>query len=125
MKLKDITDWADTEVRKVKIQSDVCLVPLEVNVRRFKPLPQDSRKRGWMDGRVKKFKETTPYAIVNMTSALKDMKEYIDNNVFECMKYFLKGSDTLVQETYDFAIKHTERHRVSRMLAFICTWHCR
>jgi len=110
MKLKDITKWANNEVRTIKILSDVCLVPFEVNVRRFTPLPQDSRKRGWMDGRIKKFKETTPFAIVNMTSALKDMREYVDANVFECMKYFLRDADPLIQETYNFAIKHTERH---------------
>lgn len=119
MKLKDITKWESNEIRDVRIQSDVCQVPFTVNARRFVPLPQDSRRRGWMDGKVKKFKETTPFAVVNMTSALKDMKDYIDNNVFKCINYFLRTSDLLVKETYDFALKHMERHRVGRILCCV------
>lgn len=115
MKLKDITKWDSDEIREIRIQSDVCDVPFALTARKFVPLPQDSRKRGWMDGKVKKFKETTPYAIVNMQSALKDMKEYIDTNVFECMRYFLRASDPLVKETYSFIKEHAERHRVSQM----------
>jgi hypothetical protein len=117
MKLKDINKWADDQIRTIQISSDVCPIPLELNVRRFVPLPQDSQKRGWMDGKIKKFKETTPFAIVNMSSAVKDMKSYIDTNVLECVKYFLRGADPLIQETYEFAIKHTERHRVSSKFA--------
>jgi hypothetical protein len=113
MKLKDITEWADPEVRTISIQSDVCPVAFDVNVRRFIPDKRDSRKRGWMAGNVKKFTETTPFAIVNMTSALKDMKNYVDVNVFECVDHFIQNTDTLVRETYDFARKHMERHKVS------------
>jgi hypothetical protein len=124
MKLKDITKWADNQVRTIKIMSDVCLVPYELNVRRFVPLPQDSRKRGWMDGKVKKFKETTPFAIVNMAAALKDMKEYVDVNVFECVKYFIRHTNDLVHETYDFARKHMERHNVSSSLLLGICYLC-
>ena len=113
MKLKDITKWADSEIRTIHVQSDVCLVPLTLTVRRFVPLPEDSQKRGWMDGKIKKFKQTTPFAIVNMSSAVKDMKDYIDSNVFECMKYFLCGTDDLIRETYEFATQHRDRHMVS------------
>ena len=116
MKLKDITKWADDEIRTIQIRSDVCPVPLGLSVRRFVPIPQDSLKKGWMDGKTKKFKPTTPFAIVNMSAAAKDMKEYVDANVFECMKYFLRGTDTLIQETYNFAIQHRDRHLVSAFL---------
>ncbi|KAF2092916.1 hypothetical protein NA57DRAFT_49246 [Rhizodiscina lignyota] len=113
MKLKDINKWAGTEVREIQLQSDVCEIPFTVSARRFLPIAQDSLKRGWMDGKIKKFKDTTPFAIVNMASAVKDMKEYIDKNVLGCMKYFLQDTGTLVKETYDFAVKHMERHRVN------------
>jgi hypothetical protein len=66
-----------------------------------------------MDGKVKKFKPTTPFGVLNMASTLKDMKDYIDTNVLECMKYFLRGTDALIRETYDFAVKHAEHHRAS------------
>lgn len=112
MKLKDINKWADGRVRTIQVMSDVCPVPLELHVRQFVPLPQDSHKRGWMDGTKKKFKQTTPFAIVNMSSAMKDMKTYIDSNVLDCMNYFLRSADPLIRETYDFARLHMERHRV-------------
>jgi hypothetical protein len=115
MKLKDITEWASGDVRTISIMSDVCPVPYEVNVRQFVPIPQDSQKKGWMDGKIKKFKDTTPFAIVNMTSALKDMKNYIDVNVFECVKYFTRHSDPLIDETYTFARRHMEIHQVSAL----------
>jgi hypothetical protein len=121
MKLKDITKWADNEIRTIQVQSDVCPVPFGLTVRRFVPIPQDSLKKGWMDGKNKKFKSVTPFAIVNMSAAVKDMKEYIDTNVFECMKYFLRGTDALIQETYDFAIQHRDRHIVSYIL--LCYSH--
>jgi hypothetical protein len=113
MKLKDITDWSNDQVRTIEVKSDVCDVPLKLSVRKFNPHPKDSLKRGWMDGRLKKFKETTPFAIINMTNALKDMKRYVDDNVHRCVEYWGRDMDQLVQETFDFALKHWARHVVS------------
>jgi hypothetical protein len=113
MKLRDISDWANSEIRTIKVQSDVCPVPLQLTVRRFNPHPRDSLKRGWMDGKIKKFKETTPFAITNMALAANEMKDYVDKNVFECMEYYLRDVDTIIKETYDFARKHASRHTVS------------
>jgi hypothetical protein len=120
MKLKDITKWANDEIRTIQVQSDVCPVPLGLTVRRFVPIPQDSLKKGWMDGKIKKFKPIAPFAIVNMSAAVKDMKEYVDAHVFECMKYFLQGTDALIQETYNFAIQHRDRHIVRSFLFCYC-----
>ncbi|KAK3899539.1 hypothetical protein C8A05DRAFT_36833, partial [Staphylotrichum tortipilum] len=63
----------------VDIQSDVCEVPLKLVVRRFTPIPhKDSIHRSWVDHKtgVKKFKPTTPYAIVNMKNAVWEMRAY-------------------------------------------------
>jgi hypothetical protein len=104
MKLKDISDWADTEIRTIKVMSDVCDIPLQLIVRKFVPIPgKDSLKKSWMDGKVKKFKETTPYAIVNMNAAVRDMEDYIDKHVFRCMERWLLERDFWIQETYKFA----------------------
>lgn len=113
MKLRDISKWADTQVREIEVLSNVCPVPMKLKVRRFVPMRGDSLKRGWMDGKVKKYKETEPFGIVNMSSAVKNMREYINTNVIDCLKAYAKGSDDLVRETYSFALKHMERHRVS------------
>ncbi|KAN0095460.1 hypothetical protein V8E51_016171 [Hyaloscypha variabilis] len=103
MKLRDISDWAAPEVRTIKVMSDVCSVPLELSVRKFVPIPQDRLKKSWMDGKTMKFKETTPYAIVNMQAAVKDMQEYINDHVFQAMEFWLGGKDIWVQETFRFA----------------------
>jgi hypothetical protein len=103
MRLKDISNWANTEVRTISIKSDVCPDPFHVSVRRFVPIPQDSLYKGWMDGKTKKFKEVTPFAIVNMSAAAKDLAEHVNTYAFHCMDFFLKGRDTLLTETYAFA----------------------
>lgn len=108
MKLKDITQWASPTVRTILVESDVCSVPLQLAVRKFVPLPQDSLSRAWMDGKVKKFKDTTPFAIANMQTAMQDMREYITSNVLTSMDYFLKGSDELVQMTYKYAQEYLQ-----------------
>jgi hypothetical protein len=116
MKLKDIDTWASPEVRIISVESDVCPVPLQLTVRKFVPVPgKDSMHRSWMDHKkgIKKTKETTPYAIVDMQKAALDMREYVTANVFSCMEYFLKGSDKLVKDTYEFARKHMQRTDVS------------
>lgn len=106
MKLKDISDWSSIEVRSISIKSDVCPTPLIVSVRRFVPIPQDSLHKGWMDGKVKKFKEVTPFAIVNMSVAVKDMWEHVNTHVFQCMAFFLEGRDAFLRETYAFARRY-------------------
>jgi hypothetical protein len=103
MKLRDISEWADTEIRTIKVISDVCPIPLELSVRKFVPIPQDSLHKSWMDGKVQKFKETTPYAIVNMAATVKYMRDYIDEHIFQCMEHWLVGRDPWIQETYKFA----------------------
>ncbi|KAK0620665.1 hypothetical protein B0T14DRAFT_431637 [Immersiella caudata] len=78
MKLKDIDNWANSEVRTILVESDVCPVPLQLTVRKFVPIPGiDSMHRSWMDHKkgVKKTKETTPYAIVDLQKANADMRD--------------------------------------------------
>jgi len=106
MKLKDITEWSSNHIRTIKVQSDLCDTPLELTVRKFVPIPQDTLRKSWMDGKKKKFKDTTPFAIVNMNDAVKVMGDYINKHIFECVAYWLKDKDEWVQETYAFARKY-------------------
>ncbi|PMD55147.1 uncharacterized protein K444DRAFT_538366 [Hyaloscypha bicolor E] len=125
MKLRDISDWAAPEVRNIKVMSDVCSVPLELSVRKFVPIPQDRLKKSWMDGKTIKFKETTPYAIVNMLAAVKDMHDYINKHVFEAMEFWLRGKDAWVQETFKFArqyMTYAPREEASVLADFFRLW---
>ncbi len=113
MKLKDINNWASTEVRTIQVKSDVCTVPYELSVRKFVPIPEDSLHRAWVDGKVTKFKETTPYAIVNMASTVETMRQYVTTHMFDSVDWILRDADPLIKMTYDFARKHMKRVQVS------------
>jgi hypothetical protein len=43
------------ETRTIQVVSDVCPVPLVLSVRKFVPEEQDTMKKSWMDGKVKKY----------------------------------------------------------------------
>ena len=88
MKLVDLSEWADAEIRTIKISSNIFLFPLELSVRRFVPIPQDSLHESWIDGRVKKLEQIAPFAIVHMSAAVQEMRDYINRHVFECMEYY-------------------------------------
>jgi hypothetical protein len=118
-KLVDIMKWANNETRTIKVLSDVSPVPLEFTVRKFVPLPTDEVKRGYMVGKEKRFIEVAPYAIVNMASAEKTMKTYINRNVHACVKYFLRNSDPWIQDTYDFAWDYRQRHQVRQEFSML------
>ncbi|KAF8859195.1 hypothetical protein BDZ45DRAFT_367421 [Acephala macrosclerotiorum] len=109
MKLKDISDWSDNQIRTIKVMSDVCPVPLELSVRRFVPHPEDSLQKSWMDGKVLKFKTTTPFAIVNMNTAKDGMRHYINEHIFVCMEYWLRGRDELILETFKYARTYMQK----------------
>jgi uncharacterized sporulation protein YeaH/YhbH (DUF444 family) len=103
MKLQDIAAWASDKVRTITVKADVSPVTFDLEVREFVPIPQDSLHRAWMDGKTKKFIETTPFAIKDMNAAMVNMRQYITQNIFNCIDYFLKTSDELVKVTFNYA----------------------
>ena len=109
MSLKDISQWQNSEVRTISVLSDVCPNPLVLSVRKFVPIPKDSLKKSWMDGKVKKYKETTPFAIVDMKATVKDMEKFFDANVYICLHFFLKKREALIRDTYIFAWAYRKR----------------
>ncbi|KAK5662535.1 hypothetical protein OQA88_8447 [Cercophora sp. LCS_1] len=108
MKLKDITKWASSEIRTITVKSDVSPIPFDLQVRKFVPIPQDSLHRAWMDGKTKKFIETTTYAINDMKAAMLMMRRYITRNTFETMDSFLKPCDELIRMTFAYAKDYIE-----------------
>jgi hypothetical protein len=49
MDLVDISEWADDEIRVIKISLDFLYAPFEVRVRRFVPAPGDMLEERWVD----------------------------------------------------------------------------
>ncbi|KAL2123770.1 hypothetical protein VTJ04DRAFT_135 [Mycothermus thermophilus] len=108
MRLKDITDWESPDIRTIEVMSDVCDEPLKLLVRKFKPIPQDSITKSWWDktAGIRRYKKTTPYAIVNMKKTVDDMLSYIAKYALKSVVYVLRRSDQLVKETYAFAARY-------------------
>jgi hypothetical protein len=47
MRLKDISNWAEAELRTISINSDNCPVPLDFQVLKFFSVPRDALHRAW------------------------------------------------------------------------------
>lgn len=121
MKLRDISEWASSEIRTITVMSDVSPAPFTLKVRKFVPIKQDSLHRAWMDGKTKKFKETTPYAIADMREAMGSMRRYIDESVLVSIDHFLLNNDELVKMTFRYAREYmAARVEVSFPLAGSC-----
>ena len=68
------------ETRTIKVISDVCPIPLELTVRKFVPKLQDSLKKSWMDGKVKKYAAPTPSPPLLMVSRVVEQVESLDKD---------------------------------------------
>jgi len=108
-RLDNITEWASLERRIIKVMSNVSPSPFELTVGEFVPFPADEAARSWLDGTTKKYKETTPYAIVNMSIAMKNMSRYIQNHMDEMIDYCLRDENDLIKMTYEFARNYVRR----------------
>lgn len=103
--------WQDHEVCPISILISLYIGSKIRHVQASSPkrhlrLPFRYTRSRMLTSRLSRYKETTPYAIVNMSVAAKDMHEYINNHVFKAMEYWLNGKDAWVQETFNFARKY-------------------
>jgi hypothetical protein len=103
IKMTEITQWADTDLRRIKISQDLCPVPFEVTVRKFVPIKGDSLQRKWTDGKTRKSKDVPPYAIESMASTAIRLKKFVEENADSAISHLLADKDFLLKETYNMA----------------------
>jgi len=101
----DISHWASTETRKVKVTEGYTEHPVELRVRQFVPQEGDSLERSWVYEGVRKQVSIPAYAIVNLEEAKGAYSNYISRNLPECCKSVLSGKDKLLVATYWAALK--------------------
>ncbi|KAI0394005.1 hypothetical protein F5Y17DRAFT_466511 [Xylariaceae sp. FL0594] len=101
----DISHWASTETRKVKVTEGYTEHPVELRVRQFVPQEGDSLERSWVYEGVRKRVSIPAYAIVNLEEAKAAYSNHISRSFPECCKSVLSGKDKLLLATYWAALK--------------------
>ncbi|RWA14783.1 hypothetical protein EKO27_g359 [Xylaria grammica] len=103
----DISHWASTETRKVRVTEGYTKDAVELRVRQFVPQDGDSLERSWVHDGVKKRVIIPAYAIVNLEEAKSAYSSYISCSFVECCKKILFGKDKLLWATYGAALRVT------------------
>lgn len=104
----DISNWASTETRNVKVTEGYTEYAVELRVRQFVPQEGDSLERSWVSKEgVRKRVVIPAYAIVNLEEAKGAYSNYISKSLPECCKKILGGKDKLLVATYWAALKAT------------------
>ncbi|KAI8623895.1 hypothetical protein F5Y19DRAFT_468238 [Xylariaceae sp. FL1651] len=101
----DISHWASTETRNVKVTEGYTEHKVELRVRQFIPQEGDSLERSWVHDGVRKKVSIPAYAIVNLDEAKGAYSNYINRSIPECCKSVLTGKDKLLVVTYLQAIR--------------------
>ncbi|KAI0863093.1 hypothetical protein F4860DRAFT_502226 [Xylaria cubensis] len=101
----DISHWASTETRKVKVTEGYTEHAIELRVRQFVPQDGDSLERSWVHNGIRKWVTIPAYAIVNLEEAKSAYSSYISRSLPECCKKILWGKDKLLGATYVMALK--------------------
>ncbi|KAJ3551803.1 hypothetical protein NPX13_g11272 [Xylaria arbuscula] len=105
--LDDISHWASTETRRVRVSEGYTKDTVELRVRQFVPQEGDSLERTWVHDGVRKRVRIPAYAIVNLGEARDAYSTYINNSFVECCKRVLFGKDKLLLATYGAALRVT------------------
>jgi uncharacterized protein YecT (DUF1311 family) len=101
----DISHWASTETRNVKVTEGYTEHSVELRVRQFVPQDGDSLERSWVYDGVRRRVSIPAYAIVNLEEAKGAYSTYISRNLPECCKSVLSGKDKLLVATYWAALR--------------------
>ncbi|KAJ8124841.1 hypothetical protein O1611_g8800 [Lasiodiplodia mahajangana] len=103
----DISLWASTETRNVKVTEGYTEYAVELRVRQFVPQEGDSLERSWVHEGVRKKVVIPAYAIVNLEEAKGAYSSYISKSLPECCRKILGDKDKLLVATYWTALKAT------------------
>ncbi|KAI1409767.1 hypothetical protein F5Y13DRAFT_87992 [Hypoxylon sp. FL1857] len=101
----DISNWASSETKRVKVTEGYTEQTVELRVRQFIPQDGDKLERSWVHEGTRRNVKIPPYAIVNLEEAKNTYTTYIKQWLPECCKKVLSGKDKLLLVTYGAAIK--------------------
>ncbi|RDW57318.1 hypothetical protein BP5796_12768 [Coleophoma crateriformis] len=107
-KIRNITEWASADTRKIKITQGMGTSSYELEVREFIPIEGDLMEKFWSAGGVRKAYRVTPYAIVNLEKAARSRLQFVNDHVGTYIAYGVSNSDLLVRMTYERAMQHAK-----------------
>ncbi|OTB02121.1 hypothetical protein M426DRAFT_205855 [Hypoxylon sp. CI-4A] len=100
----DISQWASSDIKRVRVTEGYTEQPVELRVRQFIPQEGDKLERSWVYEGTKKEVKIPPYAIVNLEEAKSTYTAYIQQGLPECCKKVLSSKGRLIGWTYGQAI---------------------
>lgn len=116
MKIKDIKGWESTEIKRVFITHGFGDAKFALTLRRFIPRPGDMLEHTWTDGEQTKRHQAIPYAISDMGSACKELKEYLDRCIEQIVVMKQYWLPAFVQDTFKFVDQYSHSAPVKIML---------
>lgn len=113
MEIKEITEWASTEIKTIRVTQGFGGAWYELEVREFKPIDGDVLEKVWNDKGVIKSHKIPPYGLANMKKAACVLQKFTE----ECIGAYIAGivghSDDLLWNTYVMAFRQADEAQVS------------
>ncbi|KAH8698551.1 hypothetical protein BGW36DRAFT_406503 [Talaromyces proteolyticus] len=115
MEAKNITNWANDEIRILQCSHKIKDSNYTLYVRKFVPIAGDMLCETWFDETVGEFKkhDIEPYAVVEMEGLEREMQRYVNENIRQFIIGIVGLSDELLWKTYEMALKRCSDNRVA------------
>jgi hypothetical protein len=110
--MNDVSTWANSEIRCIKITQDYSPNPITLRVRKFVPVQGDSLSRRWKHAGIPKSVTLPPYAIESLKEAGRAYRDYISREGTQFFVSTLDKDDPLIFHTYSMAINASKNHMV-------------
>ncbi|KAL5326373.1 hypothetical protein ACEPPN_004057 [Leptodophora sp. 'Broadleaf-Isolate-01'] len=110
MEMNDVSTWADSETRCIKITQGYSPNPITLRVRKFIPVQGDSLSRTWKHAGIPKSVTLPPYAIESLKEAGRAYRDYIAREGTQFFVSTLDKDDPLIFHTYSMAIYASKNH---------------
>lgn len=113
MDLVNITNWASSEVKTIKISQIHVDAPYEVQVREFVPVEGDLLETTWVSGYQVRRHKTPQYALADMQSAATTLEWLTATYVCYYIVNTVGFSSELIWQTYRYAFQYQAKAKVS------------
>ena len=103
MEIRDIVDWASSEIKTVEITQGFGDARYTLELRPFNQKQGDTSQKSWVDGSVTKVHDIPAYAIANMEMAARTLENYVDRSIGSYIAGAMGKSDEWIWQTYGHA----------------------
>ncbi|KIN08741.1 hypothetical protein OIDMADRAFT_107879, partial [Oidiodendron maius Zn] len=104
---QNITLWASTTIRKIKVTHGMGNSSYELEVQKFVPMDGDLMYKFWTVNGDERKCFVPPYAIVDLEKAAQSRFRFIRDNFKTYIECSVSNSDELIQLTYERALRHS------------------